>query len=265
MTPPDDGPPTANGAPSAGAFDPSIFLKNLKNVGTRIQLVGYALVAVFAFCGGSLLVFDDDVYRLIIVVLGVVACLVLVLVFLHKPASELKEETRDIVDPAKEPEARKTPYDVFISTPMAAFDDPAKVKEHHDLIYKIINALEDECGVKGVFYAGLDIQSPDDFEAPDVSLKKNFIELQRSKLFILIVPGKLSSSIYVEAGMALALRKPSVIFVRNQDDLPFLLQGAAGAGGQANLPLTRVYKYTDVNHLIQISRTAIPDLLKTRR
>jgi len=57
---------------------------------------------------------------------------------------------------------------------------------------------------------------------------------------MLIYPDKIISSVLFEAGLAVALGKPSVYFIRDRSSLPFLKKKAE----QAELPAgVRIYEY----------------------
>lgn len=64
-----------------------------------------------------------------------------------------------------------------------------------------------------------------DFDTADVSIDTDVNALKESKNFIMIYPDKIVSSVLFEAGMALALGKPSFYF-GNTENFPFLMQQA---------------------------------------
>ncbi len=144
-------------------------------------------------------------------------------------------------------------HDVFISTPMAALNDDKEVKRHRANIEKVRHALRDYCRIapERVFYAGTEMYDKDAFEKSDMALRKNWKELKQSKVFLMIAPDERSSSIYVEAGMAVALGKPCVFFAREKDHLPWLVREATAASKHDGLPSLKVYEYTTVDQIIQ--------------
>lgn len=137
-------------------------------------------------------------------------------------------------------------YDLFIASPMAAYDTNEQYQKDRQNILDISTAFENKFGYKKIFYAGRTIRSMEKFEHKDSSVKDNLIALKQSKRFVLIYPKALTSSVLVEAGWALALGKPSVYYVRNRDHLPFLLREA----GQA-FESVKIYEYTNVEYLIK--------------
>ena len=125
-------------------------------------------------------------------------------------------------------------YDIFISAPMAAFENNHKYEENRIFIIKLKQILKKECNLKS-FYAGDYIQTDLEFEAENISLRKDIGILKASKYFLMVYPEKLVSSVLVEAGLAMAMEKPSVYFVRNINHLPFLLKQAGEAISEVHI------------------------------
>lgn len=117
-------------------------------------------------------------------------------------------------------------YDVFLSTPMAAFANDAEYRASRKQIMKVFDALKD--GGERVYWAAERIESMEDFDTLDVSASDDIAALEQSRCFVLIYPEKLVSSALLEAGYALALKRPSHYFVEDRDDLPFLMRELAG-------------------------------------
>lgn len=173
------------------------------------------------------------------------------------PAQKRLETFRDVI-----PE--KYRYDVFLSAPMAALpDDPARHAFRGKLM-AVQQALIENCGVRDVCSVYENIVGSPQWESPDVALRKNLTSIRDSRLLVLIYLERVASSCLVEAGIALGLRKPSVFFVSNREDLPFLLRmaGQAFEGDAGDLPRVRVYEAADLDavvRLIQINKGGIFD------
>jgi nucleoside 2-deoxyribosyltransferase len=150
-------------------------------------------------------------------------------------------------------------YDVFLASPMAAFGNDEEYKQDRENVLKIINALKQECRFDSVVYAGKEIESVHDFDAADLSVNTDFQNLIESKYFVLLYPKKIASSVLVEAGWALALGKPSVYFVGDRDDLPFLLQQASQAFSSV-----KTYDKCDTNSIINLLKRHRADLFANR-
>jgi TIR domain-containing protein len=140
---------------------------------------------------------------------------------------------------AKAAAGKKHTYDVFLSAPMAAYRDDAEFKSARADIKKVFDALTRDCGLK-VFWAAEKIESIDAFDSADVSVSEDLLALERSRSFVLIYPQKLASSALFEAGYALALKRPSHYFVRDREDLPFLLRELPGS-----VPMVHIHENED--------------------
>ncbi len=143
-------------------------------------------------------------------------------------------------------------YDVFIASAMAGLETEEQYQQQRKDVLELQRLLKDTCNFQSIFYAGRNLESKAEFEAQDIALEDDVRALSESKYFLLLYPQKLVSSVIFEAGLALALGKPSVYFVRERNHLPFLMAKAE----QASL-MTRVkiYEYAtrdDIAKLIKI-------------
>jgi hypothetical protein len=111
---------------------------------------------------------------------------------------------------------------------MAAFADDADYVAARADVLKIFKALTEDCGMR-VYWAGEKIEHMADFDTIDISVLDDLKALEQCRCFVLVYPAKLASSALFEAGYALALKRPSHYFVRDRDDLPFLLRELPGA------------------------------------
>jgi TIR domain len=114
-------------------------------------------------------------------------------------------------------------YDVFLSVPMAAFETDELYVAFRAEAKKVFDALRDKCGLS-VFWAMEHIETKADFEVHDVSAEEDFKALRCSNNFLMIYPSRVVTSSLCEAGYALARDMPILMFVRQQDDLPFLMR-----------------------------------------
>lgn len=208
-----------------------------------IRLFGLIVLVVEGIIG--ILAFQaDGTERLVLIVLmvAILALVIGAIVFLE--ARKGKED--EVAAAAAIPILR----DIFISAPMAAYGDDGEVKRHREAILEIKEALRQCCGMDDAFYAGLDISASEQFESEDIAFRKNWKALRESARFVMIWPEKLPSSSLVEAGMAIALGKDCVFFVRDDKHLPFLLRGAPGASRYDGLPSVKVYEYEDFDDIV---------------
>ncbi len=134
-------------------------------------------------------------------------------------------------------------HDVFLAMAMAGLDTEEQYQDYRNQALKIEKWLQDYCRFRSVFYAGRNLETKDKFEAEDFSLSEDLEALRRSKYFMLVYPDKIVSSVLFEAGLAVALGKPSVYFIRGRSSVPFLMRKAE----QAILPAgVRIYEYENL-------------------
>ena len=150
-------------------------------------------------------------------------------------------------------------YDVFLAMAMAGLDTEEQYQNYRRQALTIEKWLQELCKFRSVFYAGHNLETKDDFESEDLSLSHDLAALRGSKYFMLVYPEKIVSSVVFEAGLAVALGKPSVYFIRDQSSLPFLMQMAE----QAKLPArVRIYRYENLSKIENLLRNAGEGLWK---
>ena len=142
---------------------------------------------------------------------------------------ELETAVREAAAEAFHPPGKsKYTYDVFLSAPMAAYPDDAAYVAARAGVAKLFEALQQGCGLR-TYWAAEKIEHIADFDTIDVSVLDDIRALQESRFFVLVYTEKLASSALFEAGYALARDIPSHYFVRERDDLPFLLRELPGS------------------------------------
>lgn len=112
---------------------------------------------------------------------------------------------------------------VFLASPMASVG--AGYSKMRQLTNDVASVIETFCD-RTVYYAGRDIERSDEFDPSDLAATENFRALMHADFFVLLVPQPLSkpSSIFVEAGYALAAGKPSLYIVSDAAALPYALR-----------------------------------------
>jgi len=168
----------------------------------------------------------------------------------YVPPSPLREVAATTSKVREAASASKSRYDVFISSPMFAFDDEMRYQTHRRNVLRLIKALNDECSFE-CYYAGKNRLVYEDFETGDVALSNDLQALRDSRFYALLMPETSATSALVEAGAALILRKPSTYFVQEEAQLPFALKHATNSG-DAQLPRIKVYSYSTIDHLIRM-------------
>jgi hypothetical protein len=137
-------------------------------------------------------------------------------------------------------------YDVFLSTPMAAFATDAEYRSGRAQFKKLFDSLTRDCGLS-VYWAAEKVESMSDFDTLDISVLDDLKALQESRRFALVYPRKMATSALFEAGYALALDRFSHYFVRERDDLPFLMRELAGSS--PNVRIHTDQDWTDYDDL----------------
>lgn len=119
---------------------------------------------------------------------------------------------------------RRLKYDVFVSYPMKGLYEDAERLLLAEAVKKIKIQLEQD-------YQGIRVFSSVDDRQEEgkkfIDETRSFNALQTSRCFILIYPERISSSVLVEAGYAIALDKISIFISKNNRDLPYLIHAHA--------------------------------------
>ena len=131
-------------------------------------------------------------------------------------------------------------YDVFLSSAMAGLKTEEDYQKYRNEALHLEKIMKEKCNFQEIFYAGRNLATKAAFEAQNLSLEDDFNALRESRYFLLIYPERIVSSVLFEAGWALALGKPSVYYVRNRADLPFLMREASATSLNAKV---RIYEY----------------------
>lgn len=140
----------------------------------------------------------------------------------------------------------KKEYDLFISAPMTSIT-PSEYESTREDILTINKHFRDNCNMKNIHYVGERVVSPSVADPPAISIEDDLDHLAKSKNYILFYPKPLLTSCIVEAGYALGLGIPSIYFVKNKADLPYMLREAA----ESNKSVA-VYVYKDTKDLTRI-------------
>lgn len=130
-----------------------------------------------------------------------------------------------------EPRAAK----VFIGAPMSGLEPDAYTALREQLL--VMNAeVARAPGVADVYFAGEAIASAQDFSDPAAAAQRDFTALAACDVFVFFYPEPSASSVLIELGYALAMRKRVILMVRREGDIPFLLRHADAPAMRALLP-----------------------------
>lgn len=138
-------------------------------------------------------------------------------------------------------------YDVFLSAPMAAYENENDYKVSRKLSLSVVDAFKNHCELNNIYYAGNNIESTDEFNDHKFSLERSLNSFRKSKTFVFIYPEKIASSVFVEAGWAIYSDKPSIFFVKSSAKLPFLLKKVDQFGSNI-----RIVEFKNEKNLISI-------------
>jgi hypothetical protein len=127
-------------------------------------------------------------------------------------------------------------YDVFLAVPMGSTADEAGYQQVRTEAKNLVAALQAYCGYS-VYCGALSVATRADFDSPGFALEENVPALVKCRRFVLWVPEIITrpSSVWVEAGMALALQKPSTYLVPSPEVLPYILRQVFEAGNIAGI------------------------------
>jgi len=114
-------------------------------------------------------------------------------------------------------------YDLFISCPMSSIEG-----DEYDQMRSTIDSIFDSIAASGysAYSALRKIGSCHDFDPEAIAAENDLSALVSSRNFLMIYPKRVLSSCLLEAGYALINGTHSTYFVKNDDDLPYMLRGA---------------------------------------
>lgn len=141
----------------------------------------------------------------------------------------------------------KKEFEVFISSPMVSLVDQNRYEALRKTTIGVIKSLNYLLGLNKIYYAGEEIGLIDDVDPPSISAENDLEMIKKSEYFILIYPEKLVTSCLVEAGYAISLKTPSIYFVKNTEDLPYMLKEAANS-----YEFVHIFQYKNIEHIAKI-------------
>lgn len=114
---------------------------------------------------------------------------------------------------------------VFISTPIASLPE-MEYQGMKAIVQEVQDVLRYDLDVTIIYYAGDTISGTADFHTPEAAIKQDFRGIHACEYFLLIYPERIASSVLVEVGYAMCLKKKCLIYTKNRDELPFLIRTA---------------------------------------
>ncbi len=140
---------------------------------------------------------------------------------------------------------------IFISAPMSTVSNYESFRKEIILLAKKLKEIFN-CDV---YFAGSDKETIEHFDYPSISFSKATYMIDYLDKFILIYPTKLLSSVLVELGWALGTKKSCIVFVKDRNDLPYLLR-------TFEHPNARIIEYKSIDNIIRLFEKHKKDLFK---
>lgn len=214
----------------------------LAAIDTPIRLAALIVLVVESFLGILLAIArpqDTTLY----VILMVVVLLVTIILFFILEAKKIGKGNITVPEIGNvESQQKEFKYDVFLATAMAGIDSEDDFSKAMGKMEELLTVLDNECGFTRVYFAGRGMKAKKDFDNAGLSVKEDTDAIKDSRIFILVYPQKIVSSVLYEAGIALAYGKPSFYF---GNDFPFLMTQANNV-----FEHIRIYPATSIDDVI---------------
>jgi hypothetical protein len=172
-----------------------------------------------------------------------------------RDGAALSQEKSGQVPVAKEADFA---HDVFLACPMAGFENSKNYADFRLRVLEVKRVLKALCGAERIYFPADEIPTVNQFDQKFVASKVELDALRRSKIFILIYPEHMLSSVLFEAGYALGLGKLSLHFAK-RDQLPFLMQELERL--PRDFAQVRLYPSENIDEVISILRNNGRELL----
>jgi hypothetical protein len=182
----------------------------------------------------------------------------------HKPATTLEVTWYELValhrvrqqseGGDRSSRTKRPAWQVFLASPIAALEDPDEYLAERSAALDLKAAIENHCGLS-VYYAGETVPTLRELQLPEAAAEINFAALSEARYFVLLVTQSLNrpSSVFAEAGFALARGIPSLYFCYDPRELPFCLR---------NLTQHTVPHLPPVNQYFKSSVGEVTDFIK---
>ena len=198
----------------------------LSAIDTPIRLAALIVLVVEGFLGVLLAKAKPEDTTLFVILMVVVLLVTIILFFVL----ESKRIGKDNIAVPKignvESQKKDFKYDVFLAAPMAGINTDEDFTRAMSKMEELLAVLDDECNFKRIYFAGKGMKTKKDFDNAGLSVKEDTDAIRDSKIFILVYPQRIVSSVLYEAGIALAYGKPSFYF---GNEFPFLMTQANNA------------------------------------
>lgn len=138
-------------------------------------------------------------------------------------------------------------YDVFISCPVCSIENQELFKRYENDAKEIKEHLKQKSKLKKVYCFSAMTNVKDGPGSSEKKVATMLKILKHCRYYMAFFPQKVCSGALVEVGIAIALRKPSVIFVYDKNDIPRLLQKIPNI-----YPFLKVYVYKELSDFLSL-------------
>jgi hypothetical protein len=183
----------------------------IANIKTMISLLALIIIVISTLAMGL-----NNVVKLI-VISGFFAIVIIIILLEYRHKPKLKKNRKW---------GKNQSYDLFLSAPMASFGNNEQYHALQQNLNSLMPVIKEKCKLSNIFYAGENISNVNNFDNQRDALIKNYQAFTNSKYFVLLYTQKIATSSLIELGWAMAHNKPIIIFTKNREMLPFIIQNA---------------------------------------
>lgn len=148
---------------------------------------------------------------------------------------------------------------LYLACPMASLDD-AQYQKMRTLITNVRDAIGTYCKIKKkkIYAPVTQIDRRERFDGSEKAIADNFEKMKRAEYYVCLYPYNVASSVTTEIGYCIALKKNTIIFLKDGISLPYILSGSDKA-----LPFVKIYGYNTVDDIINIFKKNQKKTLRT--
>lgn len=110
---------------------------------------------------------------------------------------------------------------IFLAAPISGFQDEHQYTIYRENVLSLISLLSDRYDICSEIQ---NISKTESYDTPEESLEKDFSEIEKADIFMLLHPMRMQTSSLIELGYACALKK-KLLIVGRKEDLPYLVLG----------------------------------------
>lgn len=138
---------------------------------------------------------------------------------------------------------------LYLACPMASLDDDIQYQETQKTTIQVRDAINKFCNIPAdkIYAPAINIDKRDRFDGSEKAISDNFVELKQSEYYVCVYSKNVPSSIIVEIGYCIALKKKIVVFLKNDVELPYILKGSEKA-----LSFIKIYRYKCAEEIVNI-------------